>query len=98
MTDAQGQPASDEQRLAYAKVIARVWSDEAFKTRLQEDPAAILKEAGIDVPSDVSLKVVQNTATVRHIVLPAPPPEGELAEDDLERVAGGNYVLTSPDL
>lgn len=90
--------SSEDQRLAYAKVMARVWSDDSYKARLQDDPAATLKEAGIDIPSGISLKVVENTESVRHVVLPAPPPEGELAEDDLERVAGGNYVLTSPDL
>lgn len=98
MTSTAGGRSSDEERLAYAKVMARAWSDDAYKARLQEDPASVLKDAGIDIPPDINLKVVENTSSIRHIVLPAPPPEGELAEEDLERVAGGNYILTSPDL
>ncbi len=89
---------SGDQRIAYAKVVARAWSDEAYRDRLSEDPAKTLIEAGVEVPSDVEIKIVQNTPSVRHFVLPAPPPEGELMEEDLEKVAGGSQVITCPDL
>jgi hypothetical protein len=89
---------AEDQRLAYAKMLARVWSDDAYKARLYDDPSATLKEAGIDIPAGVEVKVLENTPELRHVVLPSPPAEGELMEDDLERVAGGSYIFTCPDL
>ena len=79
---------ADQQR-DYAKLVARAWSDEAFKAKLLNDPAAALKEAGIDVPTGVTVTVVENTDTVFHLILP-PPPEGELDEEALDKIAAGN--------
>ena len=91
--------ASDEQaaqftqqfRADYAKVVAKAWSDEAFKARLLADPYAALNEAGVEVPAGVTakVKVVENTSDTVHLVLPPPPPEGELTDEDLDKVAGG---------
>ena len=71
-----------------SKVIAKAWSDPAFKARLLSNPQAALVEAGVEVPAGVTVKVVEDTETTRHLILP-PPPEGELSEEALEKVAGG---------
>jgi hypothetical protein len=82
--------ASNEQaeRAKYGKVVAKAWSDSAFKAKLLKDPQAALVEAGVEVPAGVSVKVVEETETTRYFILP-PPPEGELSEEALEKVAGG---------
>ena len=81
---------ADQQR-DYAKLVARAWTDEAFKAKLLADPAAALKEAGIEVPDGMTVKVVENTDTVFHLVLP-PKPDVELSDEDLEELAaGGEY-------
>jgi hypothetical protein len=79
---------------AFGKVIATAWSDDDYKARLVADPAAVLSEAGVDLEEGVSIKVVEDTADVRHFVLPAAPAEGELSEDALEQVAGGTTKVT----
>ena len=73
----------------FAKVVAQAWSDEDYKRRLLDDPAGALAEAGAEVPDGVQLCAVEDTDTVKHLVIPAPPGEGEIDEDDLERVSGG---------
>jgi len=78
--------AFDEQaeRAKYGKVVAKAWSDGAFKAKLLSDPRAALAEAGVDVPAGVTVKVVEDTETTWHLVLPPPPPEGELTDEALE--------------
>lgn len=61
------------QQRTWAKIVAQAWADADYKARLLADPAAVLQEAGLDVPAGVTLQVVENTANVAHFVLPAPP-------------------------
>ena len=70
------------------KVIARAWRDPAFKAKLIADPQAVLREAGMAVPAGATVKVVQNTGTHLHFVLP-PKPVGQLSDEALDEVAGG---------
>ncbi len=71
-----------------AKAIARAWTDEAYKAKLLADPHAALAEMGVKVPAGVTVKVVENTADTHHLVLPMRP-DGELSDEDAERLAGG---------
>jgi Nitrile hydratase, alpha chain len=80
---------SQEQARKYGQVVARAWSDETFKRRLLAEPAAVLREQGIEVPSEVEVRMVENTDRVVHLVLPPTPAEGELSDEQLDRVAGG---------
>ena len=75
-----------------SQVMAKVWADDDFKAQLMANPAATLKAEGIDIPKGLEIKVLENTETVFHLVLPVKPTEltGEaLSEDDLDKVAGG---------
>ncbi|MEM8561622.1 MAG: NHLP leader peptide family RiPP precursor [Pseudomonadota bacterium] len=78
----------DQIQADVAKVVAMAWSDASFKAKLLNDSAAALIEAGIDVPSHVTVKVFENTRDTYHIIIPAAP-EQELSDDDLEKVSGG---------
>jgi hypothetical protein len=69
-------------------VVARAWADEGFKRRLLADPKAVLQEHGLAAPPGVEVRVVENTATVLYLALPARP-AGELTEADLAKVAAG---------
>jgi hypothetical protein len=69
------------------KIIARAWRDPAFKAKLIADPKATLKEAGITVPAGMTLKVLENTATHVHLVLP-PKPTSELSDESLDKAVG----------
>ena len=73
------------------KAIARAWTDADYKAKLLSDPHAALADAGVEVPAGTTVKVVENTADTQHMVLPVAPAEtGEIAMEDLEKVAGGN--------
>ena len=65
-----------------ADIIAKTWNDSSFKTKLKKDPAAVLKAAGISGITDQTiLKVVENSSTLKYIVLP-PESSGSDYEDD----------------
>ena len=54
-----------------ARLIARAWQEEGFKQQLLADPrAAIAAETGGSVPPGLEFRVVEETATVRYLVLP----------------------------
>jgi hypothetical protein len=63
------------------------------------DPVATLKGAGVAVPDDLKIKVVENTASEVYMVLPDYPSDDELervadgglSDAELERVAAGVY-------
>ncbi len=75
-----------------AKAIARAWADEAYKAKLLADPHSALAEAGVEIPEGVTVKIVENTADIVHLVLPAMPANaGELSADELDKVAGGVF-------
>lgn len=53
-----------------ARVVARAWVDPAYKARLLSEPAAALDELGYALPATTPrLAVVENTATVHHLVV-----------------------------
>ncbi len=86
-------PKEAELQKAWGKVVARAWSDAAFKERLLRDPAEALKENGIIISADVVLKVVENSGKVQHLVLPKPPSDVvELSDEELDQVAGGLVI------
>ena len=85
---------SDQQAQAYGKIIARAWADPAFKAKLIADPSAVLTAEGGTLPAGVSVKVVENTDTTFHFVLPAKP--ADLSDADLDDVSGGFCWSTTP--
>src|SRR5574341_2631210 len=52
-----------------AKLVARAWTDPAFKARLIADPKAACLEMGIDAPSINEFVVLENTEKVCHMVV-----------------------------
>jgi hypothetical protein len=83
------------QQKKMGQIIAKAWSDEGFKQQLLTNPAAALKAEGVEIPAGVAVRVVENTATTFHLVLPPKPATGELSDEQLGNVAGGfTCVLT----
>lgn len=76
----------DEQngRIA-ADVYARTMTDPEFKAQFIADPAAVLSAAGVEVPEGLTIKVVENSSTTFHVVLPDP----EAVSDELLAAASG---------
>ena len=73
---------------AYGKVIARAWRDPSFKAKLIAAPQDTLRQAGVDIPDGVTVKVLENTDMHFHLVVPARP-AGALSDEELDQAAGG---------
>jgi hypothetical protein len=86
----------EEQLKKMSQLIAKCWADESFKQKLLFNPAATLKAEGVelpvDVPADATIKAVENTDKVYHLVIPAKPTG--LSVEDLNRVAGGACCMS----
>ncbi|MDN7560709.1 nitrile hydratase subunit alpha [Burkholderia orbicola] len=52
-----------------ARVVAKAWTDPAFKARLLADGLAACAELGIGGPETEKLHVVENSATVHNVVV-----------------------------
>jgi hypothetical protein len=60
---------SDKGRTTLALLISKVWENDELKRELQQNPQQVLKDEGIDLPEGVTVKVLENTDTVRYIPL-----------------------------
>lgn len=80
-------------KLLEAEIIARAWEDDAFRAKLETDPAAALAEAGLPVPQGRKIKVTTEAPGTLTLPLPQTPAEaGELEDTDLDAVAGGGLI------
>lgn len=52
-----------------ARVVARAWTDEAFRSRLLRDATAAVQELGYMDGSYQRLRVVENTATTHNVIV-----------------------------
>lgn len=69
------------------QVIAKAQADASFCGRLVADPrATIAAELGVDLPDEVRIVVVQDTAQVVHIVCPTHQPVGVMSQHSASAV------------
>jgi hypothetical protein len=76
-----------EQGRKISQLIAKCWADEAFKRKVLADPAATLREEGLELPADLSYVAHENTEKVVHLVIPAKPTD--LRDEDLGTIVAG---------
>ena len=68
----------------------RLATDPAFADALVADPRAAISElVGSEIPADLVIDVHRESLSHLHIVIPIMNTTGELADDDLDLVAGG---------
>ena len=79
----------EEQGKKMSQLIAKCWTDKGFKQKVLADPAATLKAEGMELPAGLSIKALENTDKMFHLVIPAKPADLDLTDDDLVKVAGG---------
>lgn len=71
------------------KLIEKALKDPKFKAQLLANPnAAVEKATGVKIPDGVKVKVLEDTTSVVHLVLPPGLGMGELLESDTGKVAG----------
>ena len=69
------------------QLLSRAGEDPAFRQRLLAEPEATLKEEyGFAVPNGMRLKVIEDSKTTAHLVL---PPNPQLTMDEMRAVSGG---------
>jgi Nitrile hydratase, alpha chain len=97
MTEASGGGRAEVER----RLVERSLQDDAFRQRLLADPkAAVEEELGIQLPAEVQIRVVEETADTIYLALPSASPigeGGELSDQELDAVAGGegDYYASS---
>ncbi len=70
---------TDKNLAAYSQAVARSWRDPGYRKELVADPGKVLREAGMELPENVQIKALQDTAQLTHLVLPAGAHESEAA-------------------
>jgi len=78
----------------FSQMIAKAWTDPAFKKKLMSHPKEALLEFGIPAPEGAKVHIVENTDKDWTFVLPAKP-EGSLSETELRDVAGGYTTIVT---
>ena len=70
-----------------AIIAERIAANPGFRDTLLADPRAVLSEViGFDIPETVQVVLHEDSLTQIHLTIPS---SDELADDDLELVAGG---------
>lgn len=70
---------SDKERTLLALVTARACSEGWYRQRLLDDTASVLREEGVRIPDGVTVAVLEDTARVKHAVVPQGAAEEQLA-------------------
>jgi hypothetical protein len=92
------QNTSRDRQAIEAHIIAQAWKDEAYKLELLSNSKAVIeREFGVQLPNEVSVRVMEEDTTNLYFVLPARPnlSNVELSDEQLEAVAGGTWILTT---
>jgi hypothetical protein len=85
----------NQQVKQYGKIVARAWTDDAFKQRLLADPKTVLAEFGIPSNASREIRVVENSESVFYLVLPQKP--GNLSADQIDGDIAPDCVVTECD-
>jgi hypothetical protein len=71
------------------RLILKAAADQNFRQQLLQQPRQTLMAQGWQVKPDLEYKVLQDTGHLNHLVIPQPPAESELSDEELDSVAGG---------
>jgi hypothetical protein len=78
------------------RLVQRSLEDEEFRQRLLDDPKGTLEqELGSRLAESIEVRVVEESADTIYLVLPSASPfgeGGELSDEALESVAGGDVI------
>jgi hypothetical protein len=88
--DKHSAPTFSERNKRIAKIIARAWADDGLANRLQAQPEAVFAEFGVDVPKGKTLKVVVNSPSTVHFILPERP--AGLADAEIDTMSVDRLV------
>lgn len=61
---------SEKKKAALAEVTVRAWQDMVYRTKLADDPAQVLREAGVILPAGCRVTLLENTGSIAHLAIP----------------------------
>lgn len=73
------------------QIIKKAQSDSDFKKALLDNPKETLGQLGAQFPAELEVKVVEESAKVVYLVLPANP--DELTDEQMDAAAGGCFCI-----
>ncbi len=98
---------SQETQKVLSKLVAKAWLDEEFKQRFILEPATVLQENGLPLPSDAEVRVTDNssleTPTNTTLILESngvyeitlPPKSAELTDSQIQSWVEGDNAEAS---
>jgi len=66
---------SDKNRAILAEVVARSWREPQYRSKLRQNPKAVLTAAGATIPAGMDVVLLENSPTVINAIL---PPMGDM--------------------
>lgn len=87
-------PKKADVKTVWPKIIAKAWSDPAFKKRLMQNPNEVIESYGLEIPKGKKIVIMEDTKELHHVTLPEKP-TGALKEEQLEKVAAGHVCAGS---
>ena len=73
-------------------ITVQALKDPSFRKELVANPTATFEKYS-GQSAGTKVYVHENSASETHFVLPPPVAQGELSDDDLEKVAGGEFFI-----
>ena len=72
----------EQERAVVAEAIVNAWRDDGYRERLITDGAAVLRDAGLALPADCRVVVVENGDGIWHLSVPRAEgaPDGEMQQ------------------
>ena len=92
------------QEIAYAELVNKCWEDPGYLAKFKADPAAALKEFGIEAPENATYHIVApadlqpNTDTDIYLPYEDKPALKTMGDDTLDSMAGGGFMITSSNI
>ena len=78
----------------FRALVQRYHADADYRRQVETDPVAAFREQGMELPSDIAVRVLANTDDTFYMVLP-PDPNTGLGEEVLAAIAGGGHTVGS---
>ncbi|SDN92937.1 NHLP leader peptide domain-containing protein [Desulfonauticus submarinus] len=75
------------------ELLLSLLSDAELMAKFKENPKAVLKEKGIDVPEDVEIRVVEETEKVKYFVIPYVGSDAPASIEELEQRTAKYWII-----
>ena len=60
----------EKEKAVLAEVTVRAWQDMVYRKKLADDPAQVLREAGVILPAGCRVTLLENTGSIAHLAIP----------------------------